>query len=430
MRLLILSLLCIFGFNRPLAAETEETVQLTPEQQREVLSGLSEKLTNHYVYADRAQSISNSLESEFADGAYDAATTPMDFARAVSSDLVAVTDDQHFVVSYQPATNEDTLFETDDEAVARRGNFGFERLEVLPGNVGYVRFDYFPDPEPAYPLLQSAMRFVENTDALIIDLRYNNGGYLETAQYIASHLFDTEKDRALFRYFYNDDGETIHRSQWVLAAIPGLRRPDVPVYILTSSTSFSAAEWMAFSLQELKRATVVGQTTTGAAHPVERFRIDDDFVVQIPIGKIFGPVSGGDFQGSGVVPDYAVASHRALETAHRMALEQLAQNGSSTDAEWLLPHVAVESIDEAGIARDISAIQGSYEGRTFTLEDGTLMYRWRERYSLAIEPLGNGIFSVEGTEDYRFRLVYEKGEVSGVRREFRDGNAIFHRRID
>ena len=428
-RTLLLFLGLLF-LTQPLTAQAEKPTSLSASQQAQVLQGLSDQLSKNYVYGDRVERIVVSLQTKLENGEYADSQLPVDFASALSSDLVEVTEDQHFVVAYQPATADETLFENDDEAVARRANFGFERLEILPGNIGYMRFDYFPDPEPAYGVLTSAMKFVENTDALIIDLRYNNGGYLETAQFIASHFFDTEKDRALFRYFYNDEGQTVRRSQWVLAAIPGRRRPDVPIYIMTSSTSFSAAEWMAFSMQELGRATIVGQTTTGAAHPVERFRIDDTFVVQIPIGKISGPISGEDFEGQGVVPDHKVPSHRALDRAYGMALRNLAQSGESNDAEWLLPVAMARSVEPAQIAADVKAIQGAYEGRTFTLEDGTLIYRWRDRYSLALEPLGKGLFAVEGTEDYRFRLEFQGKNVSGVRREFRDGNSIFHKRID
>ncbi len=427
MRSALLFLLGVFALTSPLHAQEGATEQLTSQMRAQIITGLADQLTKHYVYPDDAPDIVAGVQKALADGDYDQLIEPNDFARQLSTDLVRITQDQHFSVAYLPETNSETLFENDDEAIARRANFGFERLEILPGNIGYIRFDYFPDPEVAYPLLTSAMGFVENADALIFDLRYNNGGYLETAQFLASHLFSSEKDQALFRYFYNDDGETIRRSQWVMAAIPGKRRPDVPVYVLTSSTSFSAAEWMAFSLQELERATIVGQRTTGAAHPVDRFRIDDKFVVQLPIGKIFGPVSGGDFEGSGVAPDQEVESHAALETAYALALNAIAANSEAEDADWLL--TLARSPDSAEVAPDIAAIQGRYDGRTFTLEQGTLMYRWRERFSLALTPLGDGLFKVEGTEDYRFRLSYEDGQVNGILREFKDGQSVFYAKV-
>jgi len=427
MRSAFLFLLGVLALTPPVHAEEGAPDPLTAQMRAQIVAGLADQLTQHYVYPDDAPDIVAGVQKALADGDYDQLTEPNDFARQLSTDLVRITQDQHFSVAYLPETDSETLFENDDEAIARRANFGFERLEILPGNIGYIRFDYFPDPEVAYPLLTSAIGFVENTDALIFDLRYNNGGYLETAQFLASHLFSSEKDQALFRYFYNDDGQTIRRSQWVMAAIPGKRRPDVPVYVLTSSTSFSAAEWMAFSLQELERATIVGQQTTGAAHPVDRFRIDDRFVVQLPIGKIFGPVSGKDFEGSGVAPDRLVESHAALETAYALALNAIAADSEAKDVDWLL--TLARSPEPAEVARDIAAIQGRYDGRSFTLEEGTLMYRWRERFSLALIPLGDGLFKVEGTEDYRFRLSYEDGQVNGILREFRDGQSVFYAKV-
>ncbi len=136
---------------------------------------------------------------------------------------------------------------------------------------------HFADPDLGYDAAAAAMRFIENSDAVIYDMRYNNGGHLEMAQLLASQLFRGDKDQELFDYYYNDDGRRVARGQWVLAAIPAKRLIGKPVYILTASTSFSAAEWFAYSLKKLGRATLVGERTAGGAHPVDRKPVGTDF---------------------------------------------------------------------------------------------------------------------------------------------------------
>lgn len=430
---MLIRCLTILGFlfcASSLHAQDQGDASLPPERKAQVIDALIEELAENYVYAERVPQLAAQLKGRDAKGRYPDAQNKSDFARALSKDLVELTEDHHFVVEFSPETSAGALFALDDPNAAKRANFGFEELKILPGNVGYLRFDHFPDPTPAFQTITAAMRFVENVDALIIDLRYNNGGYLEAAQFIASHLFIDDEDRKLFSYFYNEDGKTIAREKWVMAAIPGKRRPKMPVYVLTSSTTFSAGEWLAFTLKENERATLVGQTTTGAAHPVNRFRLNEEFVAQIPIGKIFGPVSESDFEGVGVVPHHDLPSHRAFDAAYVMALQVIGEKDDGEDAAWFLPFARASTHDPEALEADRNAIRGRYEGREIGLEDGVLVYRWRGRFSLSLYPLGDGVFAVEGTEDYRFKLVYENGAVTGLERHDKSGGKAYYAKLD
>jgi C-terminal processing protease CtpA/Prc len=298
-----------------------------------IVEAVDASLIKNYVFPEKAKTIVSYLRAKADRGGYDSQATEDDFARALTDDLIKISGDLHFSVGVDPKWvaeyrqkdlpgNAAAKRQRDIEDGART-NFGFDGVSRLSGNVGYINLSYFADPTVAYDTASAAMRMVENSDAVIIDLRYNNGGYLEMAQFIASYFFAGDKDRLLFDYYYYEDGKRVDRGQWVLPALPGKRMVDKPVYILTGSTSFSSAEWFTYVMKKLGRAKIIGARTAGGAHPVDRKPIGDDFYLQVPIGQIRDPVDGQDFEGVGVLPDVDVPSVDALTSAHKLALEDL-----------------------------------------------------------------------------------------------------------
>ena len=273
------------------------------------------------------------------------------------------------------------------------------------------------------------MRFAEGAKGIIFDLRYNNGGVLEMAQLLMSYLYPAGKEQEFFDYNYTEDGKRVERGQWNLAAVPGQRSGDVPVVVLTGSTSFSAAEWMAFSLQRLGRATVIGEQTAGGAHPVTRVPVDDGFMLQVPIGQIRDPIKGEDFEGVGVTPDLAVPASGALLAAQKFLLQSRA-NAGDTDAAWALVPVEFAISGRIPSAADLDEAAGAYEGRTLVRTPTGLAYHWRDRFVLALDPIGKDLFAVQGSDDYRFRLVRAGGVVTGLERVEKSGETSVYRRLD
>ncbi len=401
--------------------------------QREVVSHLEEALKQNYVFPDRIPAISAELGRRLGSGPVESAP----FAASLAQGLVKASNDLHFAVAFDPdavaaqqrakANGEETTEEQRDSE--RAANFGYRDARRLDGGLAYIRFDFFADPQYAQETAVGAMRFTEGAKGIIIDLRYNNGGVLEMAQLLMSYLCAAGKEQKFFDYFYNKDGVRVERSQWSLAAVPGQRLGDVPVVVLTGSTSFSAAEWMAFSLQKLGRATVIGERTAGGAHPVNSVPIDDRFMLQVPIGQIRDPVDGKDFEGVGVAPDIAVPASDALLTAQKFLLQSRAEAGDA-DAKWALVPIAFALSGETTTPADLDEAVGAYEGRTLVRTPTGLSYRWRGHFVLELDPIGEDWFAVEGTDDYRFRLVRENGRVSGLERVFKSGEAIAYRRLD
>ena len=201
-----------------------------------------------------------------------------------------------------------------------RRNCGFEKAELLERNIGYLKFDFFGDPSVCGATATAAMGFLANAAALIIDLRENHGGDPAMVAYVASYLFDTRTHlNDLFRRSTNKTTE-----YWTKPELPGKKLGKTPVYVLTSSGTFSGGEEFVYDLKNLKRATIVGETTGGGAHPTGPHRVDDHFLIAVPGGRPINPVTKTDWEGTGVVPDVKVAADKALETAIERATRQLA----------------------------------------------------------------------------------------------------------
>lgn len=185
------------------------------------------------------------------------------------------------------------------QAASPQQRCGFEKLELHPGNIGYVKLNSFPDPARCAQIVQAVMEKLNSTDALIFDLRDNRGGFPETVRLMAGWLF------ARPTAWYNPRAESPEQS--LTQPAPESRLTNKPVFILTSPRTFSAGEHFAYDLKTLKRATIVGETTSGASHG------------SAPPPSGTKPV----WEGAGVEPDVKVKADDALVTAERLALNEL-----------------------------------------------------------------------------------------------------------
>jgi C-terminal processing protease CtpA/Prc len=198
-------------------------------------------------------------------------------------------------------------------------NCSFSKVEILNHNIGYVKFGAFPDPNLCGPTVVAAMNFVAHTDALIFDLRENHGGDPSMVDFMVSYLF--REPTHINDLTNRHDNET--HQYWTLPWIPGPRFIDQPVYVLTSHETFSGGEEFTFDLKTQKRATIVGETTGGGAHPVRGMPAGDHFTIGVPFGRPINPVTKGDWEGKGVEPDVKVSAADALTTAEKLAAEKL-----------------------------------------------------------------------------------------------------------
>jgi Peptidase family S41/N-terminal domain of Peptidase_S41 in eukaryotic IRBP len=206
--------------------------------------------------------------------------------------------------------------------MGRLDNFGIHRVERLDGNIGYLELRRMPLPENAGPAIAAAMELVGGTYALIIDMRRNGGGSPGGVTVWCSYLLP-ENPVHLNDIFHADTGET--RQFWSLPYLPGSRYLDKPVYVLTSSRTFSGGEDLCYTLQALGRAEVIGETTGGGAHPTRPFPVSAAVHIAIPFARSINPVTGTNWQGTGVIPDTQVPADEAYPAAYAKALRHVTQ---------------------------------------------------------------------------------------------------------
>jgi C-terminal processing protease CtpA/Prc len=277
----------------------------------------------------------------------------------------------------------------------RRGNFGFTRLEVLPGNVGVLELRSFVPAEVAGETGAAAMRFLSHCDAVIFDLRKNGGGSPSMIQLLTSYLVP-EHPQHINSFYMREGDETIQFH--TLPYVPGTRLPDAEVFVLTSSITFSAAEEFTYNLQAMERATVVGDTTGGGAHPVRPAPLGAGMIAVIPFGRAVNPVTGTNWEGTGVRPHIACEADEALDVAYAEALRRLAERTPDevrkTELAWTLEEAAARRNPAALGAKAVTRLTGTYGARTVKSERGRLWLQPETGPTLELLPLGDDLFTV------------------------------------
>jgi hypothetical protein len=312
---------------------------------REVIDALFKRLNASYVFPETAAKMEQDVRERARRGEYEQITSAQEFARKLTSDLQSVSRDKHLRVRYshrplpenggrrEPSAEEREQFRRD----MARMNYGFEKVERLPGNIGYVDFRGFMAPELGRDTVASVFSFLANTDALIIDLRRNGGGSPEMVALISSYLFGP--DPVHLNSLYWREGDRTEEF-WTLKEVAGRRYGNKDVYVLTSNYTFSAAEEFTYNLKSLKRATIVGETTGGGAHPGGMHRLHPHFGVFIPSGRAINPVTRTNWEGTGVEPDVKVPADRALKAAHLSAVKKQAERETNEELKAALGRLA------------------------------------------------------------------------------------------
>jgi hypothetical protein len=291
-----------------------------------VIDGAAAMLDEYYVYPEVAKKMVEALRTHRKQGDYDSITDGEAFAEALTKDLREVSHDKHLRVNFSMAVlpRDGAQRPSDDGQMRKRlesTNCGFEKAEVLPRNIGYLKFNMFADPAICGTTAVAAMNFLGNVDAIIFDLRENGGGEPAMIALISTYLFG-EPTHLNDLYDRKENSTTQY---WTLPFVEGKRLTGKPVFVLTAHRTFSGAEEFSYNLKNLKRATIIGETTGGGAHPVSGHRIDDHFMIGVPFARAVNPISKTNWEGTGVEPDVKVPAGEALDVARKMAAEQIAK---------------------------------------------------------------------------------------------------------
>mgnify|MGYP000276832725 CR=1 FL=1 len=278
-------------------------------------------LVDHYIFLDKAEAMNKQLDEALAQGKFDGIEREEDLAAALTRTLQEVTNDKHLVV-YPPRQvrveeNPEAAFM---QSLSRYRNPMIKSVQLLDDNVGYFDMRFFGGGESSLKKIDQVMQQLESADALIVDMRYNGGGSISTVQYMNSYFFEGDQ---LLNSIYSRVNHQLninnHTREIRSREVYGVKRPDIPVFILISSRTFSGAEDFSYTMQSFQRATVIGEASRGGAHPVDFFSLSHNFRIKIPFARSIHPITKSNWEGTGVIPNVKVMAKEAFETALPLA---------------------------------------------------------------------------------------------------------------
>ena len=302
--------------------------QLTPVMRQATIDTLLIRMQSHYVYPDIAKKMAEMIRKRAHAHAYDTVSNGSVFAKMLSDDLRSVSHDGHLGVDYsatiipQDQSGPPSQQVIDDfRKQGADNNFAFRKLEMLEGNIGYLKLNTFWPADWIKKTAAGVMAFLSNADAIILDLRDNHGFAPDGVLLIESYFFADETH--MTDQINNDEHTT--RQYWTMSVVPGDKLATKKLYLLTSHGTFSAGEDFAYNMQAQKRAIVIGETTGGGAHGTRPYRLNEHFSASIPFSYSVNPVTHTDWEGSGVKPDINATSGQALLIAQTTAIKDLLQ---------------------------------------------------------------------------------------------------------
>ncbi len=396
------------------------SLHITPEITRQLIDSIRKVMVAKYIFPDTATRMVDHLEKEYESGMYSSITDPVELERKLYQDMRSVHRDVHFRLIYAPAMANslsapfDSLTQKKTDSTnavnMRNDNYFFRKVEILPGNIGYIKFNGFTELIPeAKPTLEAAFRFVINTKALIIDLRENRGGSPDMVNQVESYFFTS-------RMHMNDIVTRSPDSTIVFWADP--KNADgillnMPVYMLTSKATVSGAEDLAYAMQSVHRAVIIGDTTAGGAHPTGMYNIGFGYIGAIPVARTLNPYTHIDWEGTGVYPDIAISSEEALRTAERIFFkEEIAKAGTEIkkrQLEWTMKDLLASQSEEIQDSQSLVIYTGTYTGGLVFYVQGHFLYcKNKER--------GNRLFKLKHIDGDEF-VLDDRNEVQFLKNE-------------
>lgn len=304
---------------------------------RTVIERVLKEIAAGYIYSEKAPDIAREIHKHEEGGAYDTASGE-EFARRLTKGLQSAAHDLHFEIDYssdvlrqEPTASAAPTREERFDA-GKDDNYGFRKIEILKGNVGYIAFDTFHRAEAIGETLAAAMDFVSNTDALIFDLRTNDCGRADAVALLVSYFVEGNP-QPLVGIYWKPLSKTVE--SFTSPSIKGRKYLDRNVYLLTSKDTVSAAEGFCYNMKNLKLATLVGEVTAGAANPGSMKRIDDHFSLFLPTGRAVDPATGKNWEGDGINPDVIVSAADSLGKAQILVLKAIQEKADANKRQRL-----------------------------------------------------------------------------------------------
>lgn len=370
-----------------------------------IVEAVIKKLNDYYIDPEVAGKIEELVRKKLVGGEYDNLDRLHPFVRQLTADLRNVSNDQHlgvwpieYAILTERTSDEERLRL---EARSRYANYGLNNVKRLPGNIGYLELMYFADPNMAGATAVAAMNFLANSDALIVDVRRNGGGEGYLVRLIQSYFF---KNPVHLNDIYSRIDDSTEQS-WTLPYVPGPRLAEIPIYVLQSRRTASAAEAFAYALKAQGRVTLVGEKTKGAANPVEEFSLPElSICMAVSAYRVTNPITGTCWEGVGVEPDLAVDAELALYAAAAQAIKKLMESsvaGQEIDCgrRWALELYEARLNQVALTSEEQEQYAGRYgDSYLVRVSSGTLMLERPRAMPLTLIPLGKDAFATEEEE--------------------------------
>jgi hypothetical protein len=404
----------------PFVGCAQETPMMDRARQQAVIDRAIEHVNANYVYPARAAAVEATLRRNFETGKYAALAKPDDFLDALNTDMQAAGNDKHLRVIHNPRMAAQLKQEAAGATevspefldMLRKNNFRLRKAESLDGNVGYFKFDNFVELAYVKDAFVGAMNFLHESSALILDLTDNGGGPAETCEFLLSYFLPegTRTEESWDRTTGQTTVSTVTHAPEVKPLL------DIPLYVLVSERTASAAEAVAYTLQQAGRAVIVGVRTKGMANSGRHYLIDDRLFIMVPTILNKNPVSGTNWEGFGVEPDIDVASGKAVDSAMEHALRRLAERERDKNEKSRLLFTAQEYASMLSPQRPpagfLDACLGDYEdGQRIVVKDGSLHYL-KGQIDRRMSYMSDHTFTVEGRKDYRLRFPFDGGRVT------------------
>lgn len=436
----ILLLTGLFFRHRAHAQVAANVFPLSPLATKTLVDSLTNQIIKYYVNKEAAIKMNSYIKKRYKEGHYNNIKDPHALAGALTSDILFINRDEHFHLEYNPQMANELLGNIDDvpRMVAEKlrqekeKNFGFKKVEILTGNIGYLEISAFSRLNPySRATADAALKLLSNARAIVIDLRYGVGGSPDMVNHIISHFFKTPTHVA--DIYIRSENTTL--PYWTVPDSSYGALTDMPLYILTSYKTFSAAEGLCYELQCLKRATIVGETTRGGAHTVTYRPLSSGFICDIPFGKAVSPVTKRNWEKTGVVPDLKVPAERALEIAEAKIFEE-AFNKAKDSAEikslkWQLELVQSMNHPIQLDTATFNSFTGIYGAYTITYSSGVLYYQKTGKAKFPLIPMTSSIMRVKGNDTFTvefFKNYY--GKVNRIATRYDDGRVEYAERTD
>lgn len=301
---------------------------------------LADLLESSYVIPATGKLYAAMLRGKLASGAYAAINDPAVLANQLTTDLRAVSPDNHLRVSPAAALPAGAAPRAPTTPQPGRAppRAPVEDAGWLAKGVAYIRFTGFTGDPAAVATVTDFMAAHVTASALIIDCRYNNGGGIAEMNVMLPYLFARETtlvQMEMVESIAKSRGSPFQRDAGVrpVAGPAGIVRTEhfvtprtdekrlfgAKVFYLVSGRTASAGEHLALAFKHTGRAVLIGETTAGANHFGGFEPIGAGLSVFLPIGRTIDPATGKDWEGTGVAPDIAVPPMLALQEALKQA---------------------------------------------------------------------------------------------------------------